>query len=52
MSDARDSDGDADVLVGSVDQGPSSTRFVISNRAGETVSSAQMAVDSKHPQPG
>ncbi|KAM4063003.1 glycerol kinase [Hirsutella rhossiliensis] len=41
-----------DVFVGSVDQGTTSTRFLIFNSAGEPLASHQMGFDNKHPQPG
>ncbi|POR34415.1 Glycerol kinase [Tolypocladium paradoxum] len=43
---------DRPVFVGSVDQGTTSTRFLIFNAAGEPVASHQMSFDNKHPQSG
>ncbi|PHH90769.1 hypothetical protein CDD83_2698 [Cordyceps sp. RAO-2017] len=40
------------VFVGSIDQGTTSTRFLIFNAAGELVAGHQMGFDNKHPQPG
>ncbi|PHH69536.1 hypothetical protein CDD80_6662 [Ophiocordyceps camponoti-rufipedis] len=41
-----------DVFVGSIDQGTTSTRFVIFDGEGRRVASHQLAVESLHPQPG
>ncbi|KJZ71148.1 hypothetical protein HIM_09447 [Hirsutella minnesotensis 3608] len=41
-----------DVFVGSIDQGTTSTRFLIFNSAGEPVAGHQMGFDNKHPQSG
>ncbi|RDA93901.1 hypothetical protein CP533_4480 [Ophiocordyceps camponoti-saundersi (nom. inval.)] len=40
------------VFVGSIDQGTTSTRFIIFNQAGERVAGHQVPICSKHPQPG
>lgn len=41
-----------DVFVGSVDQGTTSTRFLIFNSAGEPLASHQTGFDNKYPQSG
>lgn len=41
-----------DVFVGSVDQGTTSTRFIIFNSAGEPLAGHQMGFANKHPQSG
>lgn len=60
MSDARAANGEpaagpgsgASVFVGSIDQGTTSTRFLIFNTAGEPVAGHQIGFDNKHPQSG
>ncbi|KAK5994979.1 Glycerol kinase [Cladobotryum mycophilum] len=43
---------DKQVFVGSIDQGTTSTRFIIFNKAGEPVASHQILLDQKYPQSG
>lgn len=44
--------GSHDVFVGSIDQGTTSTRFLIFNRDGEPVASHQIEFKQIYPQPG
>lgn len=39
-------------FVGSIDQGTTSTRFIIFDGHGEPVASHQLTIDNKFPQPG
>jgi len=41
-----------DVLLGAIDQGTSSSRFVLYDTQGRVVASAHQAFDLIHPQPG
>ncbi|RDA88033.1 hypothetical protein CP532_5324 [Ophiocordyceps camponoti-leonardi (nom. inval.)] len=52
MGDKIRDNGDESVFVGSIDQGTTSTRFIIFNQAGERVAGHQVPICSKHPQPG
>ncbi|PFH59783.1 hypothetical protein XA68_11891 [Ophiocordyceps unilateralis] len=51
MGDYTRPDGE-DVFVGSIDQGTTSSRFIIFDQAGEAVAGHQVGICSKHPQPG
>ncbi len=52
MGDNSDSSLDGDVYIGSIDQGTTSTRFLIFNTAGEPVASHQVEFKQIYPQPG
>lgn len=43
---------DSEIFVGSIDQGTTSTRFLIFNRAGEPVASHQVEFTQIYPHPG
>lgn len=49
MSDTQTSQ---EVFVGSIDQGTTSTRFLIFNKKGEPVASHQIEFKQYYPQPG
>ena len=38
--------------IGAIDQGTTSTRFIVFDRAGETIATAQMEHQQIYPQPG
>lgn len=42
----------SDVFVGSIDQGTTSTRFLIFNKAGEQIASHQQEFEQIYPNPG
>jgi glycerol kinase len=42
----------SEVLVGSIDQGTTSTRFLIFNKSGEVVASHQIEFKQIYPHPG
>ena len=47
-----DGKGSGEVFVGSIDQGTTSTRFLIFNKNGEPVASHQIEFKQYYPQPG